>query len=216
MFEFSNLCCVCVLISFNLKVTLFNCHGIGTSVETIRQLATELVNLKLYSLKKLEYIRMNLLLCPKLVMKCNLSAYLLCLLMRIYCQADHMAVSVLCGKNHCLTQLKSCNLMIFGIELQSNNFTLLFLTVFLPYECDKFYDDYCFYLSKLQCIIDSANARYIFILCDFNANIQTTSIFSAELIEFCDNNNLCFLDKELLPPDSFTYISLYHELAILK
>ena len=38
---------------------------------------------------------------------------------------------------------------ILGIELQSNNFTLLFLTVYLPYECDKF-NDYCFYLSKLQ------------------------------------------------------------------
>ena len=99
---------------------------------------------------------------------------------------------------------------ILGIELQSNNFTLLFLTVYLPYECDKFYDDYCFYLSKLQCIIDSANTSYIFILGDFNANIQTTSIFGAELIEFCDNNNLCFLDKELLSPDSFTYISQAH------
>ena len=95
---------------------------------------------------------------------------------------------------------------ILGIELQSNNFTLLFLTVYLPYKCDEFYDDYCFYLSKLHCIIDTANTPYIFILGDFNANIQTTSIFGAELIEFCDNNNLCFLDKEFLPPDSFTYI----------
>ena len=30
-----------MLISFNLKVTSFNCHSIGTSIETIRQLATE-------------------------------------------------------------------------------------------------------------------------------------------------------------------------------
>ena len=34
---------------------------------------------------------------------------------------------------------------ILDIELQYNNLTLLFLTVYLPYECDKFYDDYCFY-----------------------------------------------------------------------
>ena len=33
---------------------------------------------------------------------------------------------------------------ILGIELQYNNLTLLFLTVYLPYEYDKFYDDYCF------------------------------------------------------------------------
>ena len=84
----------------------------------------------------------------------------------------------------------------------------------LPYECDKFYDDYCFYLSKLQCIIYSANIPYIFILGDFNADIQATSIFGAELIEFCDNNNLCFLDMELLPPDSFTYIQGWPVLCI--
>ena len=79
---------------------------------------------------------------------------------------------------------------IIGIEVQSNDFTLLFLTVYLPYECDMYYDDYCFYLSKLQCIIDSTNTPYIFILGDFNADIQSTSMFGAELIDFCDNNNL--------------------------
>ena len=66
------------------------------------------------------------------------------------------------------------------------------------------------YLSKLQCINDSPNTPYISILGDFNSDIQATSIFGAELIEFRDNNNLCFLDKELLPPDSFTYISQAH------
>ena len=62
----------------------------------------------------------------------------------------------------------------------------------------------------MQCIIYSANTPYICILGDFNADIQATSIFGAELIEFCDNNNLCFLDTELLPPDSFTYINQAH------
>ena len=99
---------------------------------------------------------------------------------------------------------------IIGIEVQSNDFTLLFLTVYLPYECDMYYDDYCFYLSKLQCIIDSANTPYIFILGDFNADIQSTSMFGAELIDFCDNNNLCFIDKEKLLPDSFTFVSQAH------
>ena len=41
MFEISNLFCVYVFILFNLNVTSFNCHGIGTSIETIRQLTTE-------------------------------------------------------------------------------------------------------------------------------------------------------------------------------
>ena len=65
-------------------------------------------------------------------------------------------------------------------------------------------------LSKLQCIIDSANTPYVFILGDFNADIQNISIFGAELLDFCDNNTLCFLDKEFLSPDLFTYISQAH------
>ena len=59
------------------------------------------------------------------------------------------------------------------------------------------YGDHCFYLSKLQCIIDSANTRYIFILGDFNDDIKSTSVFGAELLDFCDNNLLtrksCYL-----------------------
>ena len=84
---------------------------------------------------------------------------------------------------------------IIGIEMQSNDFTLLFLTVYLPYECDMYYDDYCFYLSKLQCIIDSANTPYIFIFGDFNADIQSTSMFGAELIDFCDNNCVLLIKR---------------------
>ena len=53
---------------------------------------------------------------------------------------------------------------------------------------------------------------YVFILGDFNADIQNTSIFGAciFILDFCDNNTLCFLDKEFLPPDSFTYVSQAH------
>ena len=53
-----------------------------------------------------------------------------------------------------------------------------------------YYDDFCFHFSKLQCIIASSNTTYVFILGDFNAYIQSTSIIGAELIDFCDNNEL--------------------------
>ena len=35
------------------------------------------------------------------------------------------------------------------------------------------YDDYCFYLDKFKCTIESASTPYVFILGDFNANIQS-------------------------------------------
>ena len=75
---------------------------------------------------------------------------------------------------------------ILCIEMKSNS-TTFFLSIYLPYECDMFYDDFCFYLSKIQCIIASSNTLYVSILGDFNADIQSTSLFGAELIDFCDN-----------------------------
>ena len=82
--------------------------------------------------------------------------------------------------------------------------------MYLRNECANFYNDFCFYLSKLQCVTDSAKTPHNYILGGFNADILTTSIFGAELIEFCDNNSLCFLDKNFLPPASFSYISQAH------
>ena len=35
-------------------------------------------------------------------------------------------------------------------------------------------------------------------------------MFGVELIDFCNNNNLCFIDREKLPPDSFTFVSQAH------
>ena len=86
----------------------------------------------------------------------------------------------------------------------------MFLCIYLPYECDMFYDDYCFYLNKLQCIIESANTPHVFILGDYNADIQSESVFGSELINFCDMNSLCFIDRSLLLPDTFTFVSQAH------
>ena len=72
------------------------------------------------------------------------------------------------------------------------------------------YDDYCFYLDKFKCFIESANTPYVFILGEFNANIQSLSIFDSELIEFCDMNDLCFTDKMMLLPDAFIFVSQAH------
>ena len=200
MIEFSNLFCVfCVymyvLISFNLKVASFNCHGVGTSIETIRQLTTEF---------EIVFLEETWIYSDEFAIVSQISDE-----MQSFCLSSmSLDEKLLSGRpqgslsimekkslSNSIKIIQYDDSHILGIELQSNNFTLLFLTVYLPYECDQFYDDYCFYLSKLQCIIDSAKTPYIYILGDFNADIQATSIFGAELIEFCNNNNLCFLDR---------------------
>ena len=70
-----------------------------------------------------------------------------------------------------------------------------------------FYDDYIFYLNKIKIIIESANTPYVFVLGDFNADIQSDSVFGSELVEFCNLNKLDFIDRIILPSSSFTFIS---------
>ena len=48
--------------------------------------------------------------------------------------------------------------------MKTSDCVFLFLCLYLPYECDQFYDDYCFYNDKIRSIIDAANTPYIFVL----------------------------------------------------
>ena len=48
-------------------------------------------------------------------------------------------------------------------------------------------------------IIESVETPYIFVLGDFNADVQSDSVFGTELVEFCNLNKLDFIDKCLLP-----------------
>ena len=67
-----------------------------------------------------------------------------------------------------------------------------------------------FFLGKFNCIIESADTPYVYILGDFNADIQSQSIFGSELIEFWDMNNMSLIDKSMLSPDTFTFIGQAH------
>ena len=58
------------------------------------------------------------------------------------------------------------------------------MCVFIPYECDMYCNDYIFYLNKIKTIIESANTPYVFVLGDFNIDIQSDSVFGSELIDF--------------------------------
>ena len=50
----------------------------------------------------------------------------------------------------------------------------------------------------------------LFILGDYNADIQSKSVFCSELINFCDTNSLYFIDRSLLLPDTFIFVSQVH------
>ena len=56
-----------------------------------------------------------------------------------------------------------------------------------------------FYLNEIKIIIESVNTPYVFVLGDFNADIQSDSVFGSELVEFCNLNKLDFIDRITLP-----------------
>ena len=97
-----------------------------------------------------------------------------------------------------------------GIEVKTSDFIILILCIYMPYERNQFYDDFCFYLDKIKCIIESANTPYVLVMGDFNADIKSSSIFGSELIAFCNMNDLCVIDIFMLLSHTFTYVFQSH------
>ena len=75
---------------------------------------------------------------------------------------------------------------ILGLEIMTNNQTFLFVCVYLPYDCDVNYDDYCFYLNKINCIIDTASTPYVFILGVLTSPVD--NIFESDILPRLDND----------------------------
>ena len=109
---------------------------------------------------------------------------------------------------YCSIKLYDCD-RIIGIEFAYDSFKALFLCAYLPCYCaDNF--DYMFYLSHLLQIIEDFSSPYVYICCDFNANVLSHSRFGDELRRLCSDTLLCLSDTLLLPPDTFTFISSSH------
>ena len=59
---------------------------------------------------------------------------------------------------------------IVGLKFELNSFGVLFVCVYLPYDCSDNFDDYMFLLAKISQIIDEFQTPYVYVCGDFNAN----------------------------------------------
>ena len=101
----------------------------------------------------------------------------------------------------------NCNWCI-GINFTVNDVCFTLINVYLPYECNNNSDEYIEKLSILESIIENTNNSCYAILGDFNANVLSDrSNFANYAIDFCERNDMIFSSKELLPTNSYTYIS---------
>lgn len=95
------------------------------------------------------------------------------------------------------------------IEINMNSHRIIIINVYLPYQSENNRELYIQCLEALKSIIDEMECTSILITGDWNANLQARgrSLFGNLMVDFCLENNLYIVDKELLPDDSYTHVS---------
>ena len=102
---------------------------------------------------------------------------------------------------------------ILGIQCSNvNGANMLLLNVYLPYQCDDNFVEFCTYLAKINSILDSADTVYTMALGDFNADPRTS--FGRELANVALDSGYVLSDMTRLNNSNdvtvFTYISDAH------
>lgn len=91
-----------------------------------------------------------------------------------------------------------------GVQFSHNGREFIILNVYTPFECTQNEDEN---LNRLA-FIQSSSTSCIYVIGNMNADIADRgSLFANHTTQFCQENNLMLSSKELLPADSFTYIS---------
>ena len=80
---------------------------------------------------------------------------------------------------------------LLGVQLTCNDVSMLFISVYMPYQCDDNFEMFMEYIGRISALIEESSTNIIAIVGDFNAAIDTQ--FEAELQEFCNNFSLEFL-----------------------
>ena len=102
------------------------------------------------------------------------------------------------------TNLDWCN----AIEISVESRKIMLINVYLPYQSDKNKEMYIQSLEAIRDIIDEGSSSSYIIIGDWNANLRMDqrSLFRKPMMDFCADNNLSIVDKEICPGDSYTYI----------
>ena len=99
---------------------------------------------------------------------------------------------------------------LLGVQLTCNDVSMLFISVYMPYQCDDNFEMFMEYIGKISALIEESPTSNIAIVGDFNAALDTQ--FEAELQEFCNNLSLVISDCIFYGRTSgkFTHVSDAH------
>ena len=96
---------------------------------------------------------------------------------------------------------------IIGIELNFGCRKCVILNVYMPCESsDEHEEQFLENLGNIACILAELDCSCIYILGDWNSNMNG-GVFIEHLKHFISDNNLLLSSELLLPADSFTYLS---------
>jgi exonuclease III len=103
---------------------------------------------------------------------------------------------------------------LMGLTFNCNGDLLLFLNVYMPCDLgsrtDANFDEFSNTLCGALSMIEQHPGQNAFVIGDFNACTQRSSLFAGELRAVCEDNNLVLSDLCMLSSDTFTFLSECH------
>ena len=102
----------------------------------------------------------------------------------------------------------NCEENIIGLNVVLFVQRVVFIYVYMPYCCSLIIDDYLHYLGNLSAMIKNLNCINLCIMVDYNADERNS--FGNLTDSFSEENELVISDYELLPSDSFAFVSEAH------
>ena len=86
-------------------------------------------------------------------------------------------------------QVHKYNNRVMGIEFDNGSRKLLAVNIYMPYDNrsrnSENYDEFMGYLGMVHSIIQESDVSSVFVIGDWNAEINANSVFGSELSSFC-------------------------------
>ncbi|XP_053618243.1 uncharacterized protein LOC128679811, partial [Plodia interpunctella] len=105
----------------------------------------------------------------------------------------------------CVSVLTCRSVRLAAIKITQGERSFLVITVYMPTDCKENLVEFTECMSEIYAIVESNDVETVFILGDFNAHPGEQ--FSLELLNFCTEQYWSCIDMDLLPSDTYTFVS---------
>lgn len=191
----------CSLISFN-------CKGISRSLECVKTLSKEV---DIIALQETWLLQHDI---PLLATVNNNFAYTgnsaVDLSAGVLRGRPYGGVTLLWRKDRfpCVSVISCRSVRLVAIKISLRDRSMIVFSVYMPNDESENMTEFTECLGEICAIIDSEAVDLVYVLGDLNAHINMP--FFHELKCFCAEQSMCIVDNELLPVDSYTYVSDSH------